>query len=93
MSTTLEAPAAVQEALLLPDDEKTLLSTVLNPPVRLPSPGRPQRRFSLRRLAPRSVPRLQLDQLPLEAIGQPVLSAFDRVARDFPDLFILASSY
>ena len=41
--------------------------------------------------APRLIPRAPLDQLPLALTAQPVLSPLDRIVRDFPDLFILAS--
>ena len=92
MSATLEAPIAAQDTPLLPDDEKKTLSSELSSPARLQLRDRPRRRFYSQLLAPRSVPRAPLDQLPLAATVQPALSSFDRVARDFPDLFVLASS-
>jgi hypothetical protein len=90
MSTTLEAPIAVQDAPLSPDDEERTLSTALSPAAHLQALERPKRGFFLRILAP-GVSGASLGQLPLEVTVRPVVNSFDRVARDFPDLFILAS--
>lgn len=57
-----------------------------------PSPDDEKKTLSTRLYpAPRLIPRAPLDQLPLALTVQPVLSPLDRIVRDFPDLFILAS--